>query len=71
MERSGLPRPVASGPVSVSYTHLDVYKRQPDEVLRSEVLTALYGTPVEVLRSGGRIFVAGAPDHAHHQGEAL
>jgi zinc/manganese transport system ATP-binding protein len=43
----------------------------PDEVLRSEVLTALYGTPVEVLRSGGRIFVAGAPDHAHHQGEAL
>ena len=43
----------------------------PDEVLRSEVLTALYGTPVEALRSGGRIFVAGAPDPADHQGEGL
>lgn len=43
----------------------------PDEVLRSEVLSDLYGTPVEVLRSSGRIFVAGAPDHAHHHGDAL
>lgn len=37
-----------------------------DEVLRSEVLSDLYGTSVEVLRSRGRIFVAGAPDHVHH-----
>lgn len=43
----------------------------PDEVLRSEVLTDLYGTPVDVLRSNGRLVVVGAPDagdahHAHH-----
>ena len=38
----------------------------PDEVLRSEVLSELYSTPVDVLRSRGRIFVAGAPDHVHH-----
>lgn len=38
----------------------------PDEVLRSDVLSALYGAPVEVIRSGGRIFVAGAPDSVHH-----
>lgn len=42
----------------------------PDEVLRSEVLTELYGTPVEVLRAGDRLVVVGAPDagdthHAH------
>jgi zinc/manganese transport system ATP-binding protein len=41
----------------------------PAEVLRSDVLSDLYGTPVEVLRSGERVFVAGVPDgHAegHH-----
>ena len=40
----------------------------PDEVLRTEVLTELYGSPVEVLRSGERVFVAGAPDAGgdHH-----
>ncbi len=38
-----------------------------DEVLRSKVLSELYGTPVEVLRSKGRIFVAGTPDHVHHE----
>lgn len=40
----------------------------PDEVLRSEVLSELYDSPVEVLRSGGRVFVAGAPDAggSHH-----
>lgn len=41
----------------------------PDEVLRSEVLTELYGTPVEVLRTGGRVVVVGIPDsetHHHH-----
>ena len=40
----------------------------PDEVLRSEVLSDLYGTPVDVIRNRGRIFVAGAPDHVHHEG---
>lgn len=39
----------------------------PDEVLRSEVLTELYGTPVDVIRNRGRIFVAGVPDHDHHE----
>jgi zinc/manganese transport system ATP-binding protein len=41
----------------------------PDDVLRSEVLTDLYGTPVDVIRSRGRIVVVGIPDaetHAHH-----
>jgi zinc/manganese transport system ATP-binding protein len=39
----------------------------PDEVLRSEVLTELYGTPVDVIRSRGRVIVAGVPDgHDHH-----
>jgi zinc/manganese transport system ATP-binding protein len=41
----------------------------PDDVLRSDVLSGLYGTPVEVIRSNGRVFVAGAPgagDHVHH-----
>lgn len=34
----------------------------PDEVLRSEVLSYMYDTPVEVIRSRGRIIVVGAPD---------
>jgi len=38
----------------------------PDEVLRSEVLTELYGTPVDVVRNQGRIVVVGVGDHAHH-----
>jgi zinc/manganese transport system ATP-binding protein len=48
----------------------------PDEVLRSEVLSYMYDTPVEVIRSRGRIVVLGAPegygvhDHLeHHVGE--
>lgn len=48
----------------------------PDEVLRSDVLSALYDTPVEVIRSRGRVIVIGAPDgsgshdHAmHHLGD--
>lgn len=36
-----------------------------DEVFRSDVLTELYGTTVEVFRAGGRLVVAGAPD-SHH-----
>ena len=38
----------------------------PDEVLRSEVLSELYGTRVEVLRSGDRIAVLGTPEGDHH-----
>ena len=32
----------------------------------SDVLSELYGTRVEVLRSNGRILVAGRPDSSHH-----
>ncbi|WP_221584832.1 metal ABC transporter ATP-binding protein [Microbacterium sp. G2-8] len=43
----------------------------PEEVLRSEVLSELYGAPVEVIRAGGRLLVAGIPDaephHPHHE----
>lgn len=39
---------------------------EPDAVLRSEGLSALYGTPVEVIRARGRIVVVGAPDGDHH-----
>jgi len=41
----------------------------PAEVLRSDVLSDLYGTPVDVIRSHGRVIVAGVPDghdHDHH-----
>ena len=40
----------------------------PDEVLDSEVLSSLYGTPVDVVRVRGRIVVVGSPDdpHDHH-----
>lgn len=38
----------------------------PGEVLRSDVLSELYGSPVEVIHSRGRILVAGAPDSSHH-----
>jgi zinc/manganese transport system ATP-binding protein len=42
----------------------------PDEVITSETLTALYGTPVDVLRVRGRVVVVGTPDdqHVHHVG---
>ncbi len=45
-----------------------------DEVMTSETLSALYGMQVEVLRSGGRIIVAGVPDihvHAHDHDAAV
>jgi len=38
----------------------------PNEVLTSEVLTDLYGTPVDVFRSRDRIVVVGSDDHDHH-----
>jgi len=37
-----------------------------DEVLTSGTLSQLYGVPIEVVRSGGRILVAGVPDHPDH-----
>lgn len=44
----------------------------PDEVLRSEVLTELYASPVDVIRTRGRIVIVGAPDesHAHDHGHS-
>jgi zinc/manganese transport system ATP-binding protein len=43
----------------------------PDEVLRSEVLSDLYGSPVDVIRTRGRVIVAGVPDgHHDHDGHA-
>jgi zinc/manganese transport system ATP-binding protein len=41
----------------------------PDEVLRSDVLSELYGAEIDVVRNQGRIVVLGAHDHAHHEGE--
>jgi zinc/manganese transport system ATP-binding protein len=43
----------------------------PDEVLRSDVLSELYGAPVDVVRNQGRIAVLGAmgADHEHHSHE--
>jgi zinc/manganese transport system ATP-binding protein len=41
----------------------------PDEVLRSEVLSELYGTAVDVVRNQGRILVVGTQDHQHHEDE--
>ena len=38
----------------------------PDEVLRSDVLSEMYGSRVEVLRSHGRIVVLGIPDATTH-----
>jgi zinc/manganese transport system ATP-binding protein len=39
----------------------------PDEVLRSDVLSELYGTPVDVVRNQGRIVVVGTAAHDHHE----
>jgi zinc/manganese transport system ATP-binding protein len=43
----------------------------PDEVLQSDVLSNLYGTPVDVIRSMGRVIIVGSHDteatgHASH-----
>ncbi|MFT4218831.1 MAG: ATP-binding cassette domain-containing protein [Micropruina sp.] len=40
----------------------------PDQVLRTEVLSELYGSPVDVIRTHGRVVVVGAPDSnpPHH-----
>lgn len=41
----------------------------PDEVMRSEVLSELYGAEIDVVRNQGRIVVLGAHDHQHHDDE--
>ena len=41
----------------------------PDEVLRSEVLSKLYGRDVDVVRNQGRIAVLGSSNHDHHENE--
>jgi zinc/manganese transport system ATP-binding protein len=41
----------------------------PDEVMRSEVLSELYGTQIDVVRNQGRVVVLGAHDHDHHDSE--
>jgi zinc/manganese transport system ATP-binding protein len=45
---------------------------RPDEVLTAPVLSELYASPVDVIRTGGRIVIVGAPDesHAHEHGAA-
>lgn len=40
-----------------------------DEVMRSEVLSKLYGAPIDVVRNQGRIVVLGSHDHDHHEHE--
>ncbi|MEY2826563.1 MAG: hypothetical protein RLZZ122_927, partial [Actinomycetota bacterium] len=40
-----------------------------DEVMRSDVLSKLYGTEIDVVRNQGRIVVLGAHDHQHHDEE--
>ena len=41
----------------------------PDEVLRSEVLSELYGSAIDVVRNQGRVVVVGTHDHDHHLSE--
>ena len=38
----------------------------PDEVITTESLSALYGSPVEVLRAGGRVAILAAASGDHH-----
>lgn len=42
----------------------------PEQVMRTDVLSELYGAPVDVLRTHGRIVIVGAPDShpTHHHG---
>lgn len=41
----------------------------PDEVLRSDVLSELYGSPIDVVRNQGRVVVVGTREHDHHPNE--
>jgi zinc/manganese transport system ATP-binding protein len=38
----------------------------PDEVLTSQRLTALYGTPIDVIRAQWRVLIVGDDLHTHH-----
>jgi zinc/manganese transport system ATP-binding protein len=38
-----------------------------EEVMTSQTLSALYGVPVEVIRTGNRLLVAGVPDEHVHE----
>ncbi len=40
----------------------------PDDVLRSDVLSELYQSPVDVIRARGRVVIVGAPDQSHAHG---
>ncbi len=40
----------------------------PQEVLRSEVLSELYQSPVDVIRASGRVVIVGTPDQSHVHG---
>ncbi|RFA10980.1 ABC transporter ATP-binding protein [Subtercola boreus] len=42
----------------------------PDEVLQSSVLSSLYGSPVDVIRTRGRVIVVGTPDGSHGHPDA-
>ena len=41
----------------------------PDEVLRSDVLSELYGSQIDVVRNQGRVVVVGTQTHDHHHDE--
>lgn len=41
----------------------------PDEVMRTEVLSDLYGAPVDVIHHAGRVLVVGAPEEPDHHAE--
>ena len=40
----------------------------PDEVLRSDVLSELYQSPVDVIPARGRVVIVGTPDQSHAHG---
>jgi zinc/manganese transport system ATP-binding protein len=42
----------------------------PSEILRGDVLSSLYGIPIEVLRVGGGLVIAGARDPIHEHAAA-
>jgi zinc/manganese transport system ATP-binding protein len=39
---------------------------EPDDVLTSAKLTALYDSPIEVVRAQGRVLIVGDDQHVHH-----
>jgi zinc/manganese transport system ATP-binding protein len=43
----------------------------PDQVLTSETLSMLYGTPIDVVRVRDRVLIVGTPDDPHHLGEPV